>query len=345
MTTDLALEVGGQRLTGWTSARVSMSLDAICPGFEVGYADRWADQRRLARIRPGQSCRLLWQGKTILTGWVDAAVASESADSRSLSVRGRAKTCDLVDSSVTRTDPWLDASIVTIAMGLCGDFGISVQTALKGASLKALEEVQAEPGESCADLLTRIARARGAYLQTTPDGALWLIGEAGVRTATKLVRGKNILSATLTESFEQRHSSYKVITQDDGGEDGDGVEGLSAMATDKSVKRHRPLVVVADTAPDALEERAAWERNVRVGRSMSLQLETVGWTNAEGVWRPAQVARVTDSWLGIDADMAVTGVELSLDVQNGTRASLELTDPRALLLAPDNSFDLDSLGD
>ena len=344
MTTDLALEVGGQRLTGWTSARVSMSLDAICPGFEVGYADRWADQRRLARIRPGQSCRLLWKGETLLHGWVDAAITSESADSRALSVRGRAKTCDLVDCSVTRTSPWEGVTIADIAKSLCSDFGLSVQNDLKGASLKALDEVWPEPGETCADLLSRVARARGTHLLTTPDGALWLVGESGMRTGAKLVRGKNILSAALTESFEQRFSSYGVVSQDEG-EDG-GLEGMSATAADKAIKRHRPLVVVADTAPDTLEQRAAWERNVRVGRSMTLQVETVGWlAGTSGVWRPAQIVRVTDKWLGLDADMAVTGVELSLDVQSGTRASLELTDPRALALAPDDAFDLDSLGD
>lgn len=328
--TDLALNVGGQTLTGWTQARVSASLDALCPGFEIAYADRWSDQRRLARIRPGQSCQLLWRGTVLLTGWVDAAETSESATEQSLRVTGRANTCDLVDCSVRRAEPWEGASLEQIARDVACDLGIEAVCDVSG---EPFEYVEVEPGETCAELLGRLARARGCYLQTTSGGALWIVGAAKRRTKTRLERGKNILSATLTESHEQRYSEITVISQGASLEDA-GPTGESVTVRDAGVTRHRPLVVVADAASDDLQARAGWERNVRIGRGLTLSVETTGWTCAEGAWQPNTLAHVVDDFLGIDDELAIVGVQLSLDVKDGTTAQLDLTDPRALELEP-----------
>lgn len=340
---DLALEVAGQVFSGWTSARVTESIDALAPAFELTYADRWSQSAERVRIRPGQACRLLWREAPMLTGWIDSATATETASERALSVSGRARTGDLVDCSVELSDPWIDRTIEEIARDVVGVFGIGVRSFVLGDATAPIPFAAPELGETCAELLGRLARLRGCWLSTSSTGDLEIV-QGGWRAGGDvpvLRRGRDILSATLTESHEARFNRLTVATQG-GSLEIDAISGLTATARDPAVTRHRPLVVVADAACVDLDRRAQWEINARMGKGTRLSLTLPGWTSArDALWHPGQVVRVVDDWLGLDHELAIVSVQRSLDLNTGTTAQLELADPRVLLPEPipDDAFE------
>lgn len=338
---DVALKVAGQAFIGWESARITSSMDAVCPAFEIAYADRSSYGVQPRRIRRGDECEIAYRGKTVLRGYVNAVSDSRTASERTLTVSGRSKTQDLVDCSVQHDAPWAGKSIVDIARDVVRPFGISVEYVLDQRALTPITYVRAEPGESCIDLLGRVCRARGTRIQTTEKGALWLV-QNHQRAVGRLELGKNILAIERTISDESWFSQIEVLIQN-----GDialqGVEHVSAKVEDPLVRRFRPLILVSDILVEDLATRAAWEVNTRIGQGLQVRVETPGWTSSDGyIWRPCDTVHVVDPERELDDNLAIASVELRMDLEGGTTTTLDLTDPA--ILSPDPVRDL-KMGD
>ena len=100
---------------------------------------------------------------------------------------------------------------------------------------------------------------------------------------------------------------------------------------DRRVTRHRPLVVLAESqsGEGGLKDRAAWERNVRAGRSQRLSITVQGWRQDDGaLWEPNMLVRVDDRRLHVSDELLIAAVTLSRGRQ-GTVTELELTLPGA----------------
>ncbi len=322
----VSLYVWGKVLSGWTSVEIIDSLEALSPTFALSYSDRALEVDGALRISPGDQCSVRIGGQTVITGYVDDSELEESATSRSLSVSGRSRTCDLVDCSVPQqTSEWLDASLDTIASDLCAPFGISVSVqAPVGAPFVRFA---VEPGETVIECISRAARERGVMLQSSSTGTL-VLSSVGARSApAALERGVNVLSTQLSLSVAERFSEVRLLSQSDG-EDGlfnKPAAQASAAARDANIRRHRPLVLVSDCgeSQDKLKERALWEVSSRAGRGSRLSVTVRGWGSGGSLWRPNAHVRVVHDWLGLNTSMLIASVRLSLD-EGGTLTELEL---------------------
>lgn len=331
MATDLSLLVDGQRFLGWTSASISASLDSIAPTFDLTYADRWFYGGAPVRLSPGQACDLMLGNELILRGFVDEASVSESAGEVSLSVAGRSRTGDLVDCSAVHAGEFENQTPSQIAAALCAPYGISVTSLVE---VDPLPFFAIEPGESVFEAIARATRLRGLYVQSTPEGDLRLHRSASMGRSGPLRRGQNILSVSRVISHAERYASIRVVAQESGlGEDAALGAQVGATVTDPGIRRHRPLLLVADTVEDSIEARAHWERNVRVGRGSRVSVTVQGWTSGGKLWRPGQRVLVDCDSIDVTADLVISGVQLSLS-RSGTTAQLELADPAALELEP-----------
>ena len=339
MASDLQLIVGGKRFIGWTSARISASLDAVAPTFEVSYADRWFYGGDQVRLAPGQACDIVYGDELILRGWVDDTTVSETAQQVSLSASGRSRTGDLVDCSAVYAGELEGRTPAQIASALCAAYGIGVVSSVE---VSPIPFFAIEPGESVVEAISRVARLRGLYLQSTPEGDLRLQRSASLGRVGPLKRGENILSASRIISHAERYSVIRVVAQESGLAE-DAAQGIQvgADATDQGIARRRPLIVIADTTEGDVEARARWERNVRIGRGSRVTLTVQGWTSGGRIWRPGQLAYVDCPSIGVAADLVIAAVQLSLDA-SGTIAELELADPRALELEPISEEALDA---
>lgn len=329
MRDQVALNVWGKVLTGWTSVEITDSLESLSPTFSLSYSDRCLESDGTLRVSPGDECTVRIGGQTVITGYVDDSELEESATSRSLSVSGRSRTADLVDCTAERKPvTWREATVATIAADLCGPFKIKVSANLNvGAPFK---QFVIEPGETVFDCISRAARQRGLMLQSTPAGELEIVSVGSRRAPAVLRRGENILSARLSLSLAERHSKIRVVSQAGGDSSDTGLfdrkaSQASAVATDPNVPRYRPLVVVADCGESTakLKERAAWEVTTRAGKGSRLSVTVPGWGRDGELWRPNAMARVVHDWLGLDTSMLISSVRLSLN-DSGTKAALEL---------------------
>lgn len=323
------LLTGGKRYGGWLRLQASLSIEQLANGFELGVSEQWSGQAEPWLIRPGDECALLLDGESVITGYVDDTEINYDRQEHGVSIRGRDATGDLVDcAAVYKSGQWANKKLDAIARDLCQPFGIGVKVETDVGS--AFASFKIEPGETAFETLDRAARLKAVLLISDGLGNLVITRAGTARTATALVEGQNILSASAQFSWKGRYSRITVTGHgklDLDAEFASTHASPAATITDDAITRYRPHVVVAEDHGDRSRflDRAEWEKTVRMGRGNRGSITVQGWTDAAGrVWRPNTLVSVTSPMLHLqDAEMLIVGCLFTLD-ESGTRTALSI---------------------
>jgi prophage tail gpP-like protein len=324
------IKINGVVYGGWKTARIERGIEQIAGSFELGVSERWPGQDTPRQIKRGERCEVLADGETVITGWVDDARPSYTDTQHDFQVSGRDAAGDLVDcAAIHKSGQWMNAALDRVVRDVCAPFKIlvSVETDMG----KAFESFSIQEGEAAYECIERACRMRAVLPVSDGKGGLVLTRAKETQHVAELVEGVNILAASGEFGMKERYSKYIVKGQDRGSDDDletpETHSQVRAEASDSFVTRYRPLVVLAEgRGPHATyKDRAAWERNVRRGRSSRATVTVQGWRTPGGkLWQPNTMVRLTSPWLGVDAELLVASVALTLDEQNGTRAELRL---------------------
>ena len=350
---DLAMKAGGREIRGWTSARVVKSMEQFAHEFSFtmvnghagvsgAYSALSSDDVQTAvtaidEIGDDDVVTVEVDGVPVVTGYIDGSDDSYSAVNVGLRVTGVAKTGDLIDcSAIHKTGAWADASMSDIASDIVKPFGLSVS--VSGDEGEHFKRFRLEHGESAFEAITRLTSWRSFIPMTSSDGNV-LLSRAGTKSSgATLELGQNILIGGCTRSRRERFSDYIFRGQSAVSDawHGEDATQLSGQVEDGGMRRYRPLVILGakQRTSEDLEKRAAWERNVRYGRSLRSRYTVVGWkTDAGALWEPNTLVHVRDPWCGIDEDLLLTGVQLVID-ERGFVAELDLMPPEAFDIEP-----------
>lgn len=270
-------------------------------------------------------------GELILTGNVEKRSPQISASEKELTISGRSKTGDFVDSTHEHPTGELrkkkpDAMISEVAE----PFGITVES---DAELDERELSRLRPGETAFAFSERIARAAGVTITDTPEGNLRIQGEPKKQHAGAIIYGASwpaIKDASAVFDDSKRFSEYKVKAQAPDGYAPDVLE-IEESAKDSGIRRKRLRVI---TPPEQLtkaeaRKRAKYHRDRAAGRGVSAQVTLVGWRDQAGkLWQPGWLVPVEIADLGLSQLMMIESATFS---QSGaeTECSLSLVDPRA----------------
>jgi len=337
--TDFTLNVNKTKYGGWTTLSIRKSIDELAHSFDVSFSDQWSDQDERIPIVAGNDVTVVYGSETIITGYVDDDTSSYSATGRSLGIKGRSKTGDLVDCAAVKgsgTRAWRRAGLRKIAEDICGPFDIDVLAAANLGS--KFNRFTIEEGETAFSLLQRAARMRGLLVLTNADGNLVFSRVGTTTVATTLKLGENILGCNHQRSMRSRFSSYRVNCQTVGSDetaDSPKKTTLSATSEDDGVGRYRPTVLMADNEDrkSELQIRADWERNVRAGESRSFAYTLRGWEHRDGLWEPNTIVHVVDDFNWLDAELLISEVVFSRS-DSGTMTTLTLKAKEAYDIEP-----------
>jgi len=330
---------------GWTSMRLSLSMEHCANRFEIELTEMWPDQQQPRRILPWDGCEVLLGDQVVITGYVDELDVEHNDQDHALRVTGRDKTSDLVDcSAVAKTGQWRGLKIEQIAEQLAKPFGIKVRADVNTGA--ALPSFAVQEGESAFEAIERAARMRALLLMSDGQGRLLITRAGTARVDTPLVLGVNIAAGGVRYDVRDRYSDYVVKGQSSGRyyEGGDAAlvakqaASAKAMVKDTLVPRYRPLVMTGECQDvgASLGQRVQWEANVRAARSTQVQIDLRGWEHDGGLWRPNALVYVQDRWLGIDGELLISAVDFTLS-EDGRKTTLHLTNKDA--------FAIDSQGD
>lgn len=331
---EVLLTVDGTEWGGWQGYRINLGMQQLSGQFDLRLTERWVGQDERRALRAGAPCSIHYDGELLMTGYLDSVISTYSSEDHSISVTGRDKTADLIDCSAPSTQ-WIGRGLADVARELCAPFGITVID--QANSNQPFRSLKPNDGETVFDMLDHAARIRGVLLITNGKGDL-LITRAGREQVNDALRlGSNIFTASGTFDLSNVFSTYTLKGQQPGDDFtfGEVSSAVLAKATDKRIKRHRPLTMIADSPLDGAgaRERVKWERNVRWGRSQSITYTATGHRQSNGeLWRSNQLVPVFDEYQFLAGDQRlITDLTYILDDQG------ERTD---LTVMPREAFDL-----
>lgn len=327
----IELKVKGGIFSGWERMEIKTGIEQIAGTFQLGITERWPGQDTPTPIMPGFDCEVLLDGATVITGYVDSSDINYDENSHTVSISGRDKTGDLVDCcAIHKTGQWTNRTLFQIAKDICAPFDIKVINQTDEGD--PLPPVNIQEGERAFELLDRMARMRAVLLVSDGLGNLIITRAGKQRIATDLVEGVNIKRAQGKFDWKERFSHYVVKGQHRAvdGESADSARGPSGTANDTVINRYRPMIVLAEDQGHiaSLQQRAEWEKNVRIGRANRATITVQGWNHTDGLWRPNGLVRLRSPMLYADIDLLIAQVTYKLD-SGGTTTDLELCRPEA----------------
>lgn len=243
-TTQITVDIEGSTYSGWESCEINDDLEQLGNDFTLT-TNIPADST--LTIREGQAVIIYIDGEKKLTGWVDKVSISETADSSQMTVTGRDKTCDFVDSKLsnkTFTPPVGFVQIFKELLTLVGYEIVSENSLVKPLGSNKIsiinnhgtiqdfattEGIGFNSSESAYDLIRRLADKRGLVVGTNGDGDI-TIDDIGALTATTILQrisedygtqfgessANNIITANYENSLAERYYEYKIASKTTG---------------------------------------------------------------------------------------------------------------------------------
>ena len=324
----MTLFIGGKVFEGWEETQFTRELNACASDFQIKMTDKWAEDKEAWRVSANQTAHLHIGKASMLQGYIDSVEASISANERSVQIRGRSKTCDLVDCSVTGPNQYTNLNLKEIAEKVVAPFKIPVLFNASPGDPFPLTTIQ--QGETVFNLLDRLARQRKLLIYPSPNGSLVFAKAGAQRASTQLVLGVNVLSGKSNYDFSNRFSTYEAKGQNIGWM-GDGKETAAALGTasDLGVGRYRPLVLMAESVSDngQSENRAAYEAALRKAQSLKVELQVQGFYQKDNtLWDINQFVFVDCGYLGVRRWMITRKVTYN-KTNGGSTSTIELCLP------------------
>jgi prophage tail gpP-like protein len=335
----VTLTVGSTLYAGWESVSVTRSIESIAGTFSLtcSEAPKGSDARK--QVVPGARVSVQLDGKTIITGYIDDVDVTHSISEHTLSVSGRDAAGDLVDcSALYKSGEWSNQPMLSIAHDLCDPFGIEVLANVDVS--KPFTTWTIEPGESVYENIDRMARALGVLVVSDGHGGILITRAGRTKVLTALVQGRNVLSASASQSHLQRFNQYQILSQFISSDENDPVNSTVAIgfAEDAAIKRHRPFIKLYEDSNadlDTLNKRAQWQANVNAARGQRATFTVQGWSHEKGLWQPNTLVMVDYEAVRIhQTELLIVAVRQTLD-SNGSKTELTLSPADAYDIQPE----------
>lgn len=344
----ITIVAGGVEFRPVTFA-MTLSLEETPRSFEAKIKHRdYPQAALLALLKSSPECTiraLRWDGVTdtrmtsggdlILKGFVEKRSPRLGGDEKELPIAGRGKLADAIDSAAEHeTGEFKNKKAPDVFGDLLKPFGLTVES---DVTHNPRTMFRLRPGETVFRAMERWARAEGFAITDTPEGNAKLQKGAKKKHAGEIRDGDSVwprlIDASAAHDDSKRFSKIKVRAQAPDGYAPDQLQ-IEDEASDDSVKRHRPRIIVPPelTLKKDARERAKWHRDRAAGNGLTAEVSVKGWRDAGGtLWTPGWLVPVQIADLGLAQDMLIKTVALEQSDADGggTVARLSLVDPRA----------------
>ncbi len=348
---EITLHVGGLKWSGWLNAGITRSIDAVFAEFTLTLTQGWPGQpgEGVPPVRRGQDCKLVLDGKTVITGYINEHDLETDSDGFELKVSGRDRTGLLFKSSILKVPlEWLNQSALQIISDICAPFDIKVTAQAPVGD--PFEKFTAKPGETARRAIERLCRHRALLYFADRNGNLVLTTSDQATTAhVGLVHGPdgNVIGSRNKASLSGRNSEYIVRGQDKGKEwETAAHTQVYGSARDNGVSHYCPRVIIADEPGDntALQKMVTTMAAVNAGRSLDLSYTVAGWRQGPGLplWDINQLVQIKDVLDISDTTRLIKRCAFSVSEDSGPETVLTVIDPQAysLIAEPEKQDDV-----
>lgn len=350
---DFYLEVNGLRYQGFTDVNVVKSIENLAGQFtfsttvkdgftsatESGITFLTGNLGTLQNdLKIQDEVKIYIDDTLLISGFIEDLSIAYSADSHSISIAGRDKTGDLIDSSIIQKSYSQRGFVKLIEMVLKdnGHTSISVINDVANLSnLEANEIIKTEKGDSIATFLDRYAKKLQVLLITNEDGDLVITREGADLAIGNLISqmngsNNNILSANISVNTSERFRYIEVYSQSSNDDYTASSVNQSAIAIDSVIRDTRRKRVTMSTATKALSlnNLAKWSVNVRKAKGSRYNCKVQGFytqRNKGALWTPNTLVQLIDDRCQVNGQFLIQGVSYSKSLQ-GTFTELSIVE-------------------
>jgi prophage tail gpP-like protein len=322
---NMELRVNGKRYSFFESLSVTTSLDAISAGFSISTPA--PQNREDIPLKTGDSCQLLFNGGSLVTGFLEKKSIKNGSSGTQWVFDGRDRTADLADCSIEGAVQFKKQSLSSIVKQLVSPYGIKVAVETDGDF--AHDAISLEGDTKILDALRQMASARGVLLIPDGFGGLRITRNRFPLSRVGIKEGVNYVEGSFDKDESKLFSSITVMSQD-------SKKGNHKVTVrDPNVKRHRPLVIKSDQSSGQADayRTAQWELATRRAKATQLSVTVDKWVKEDGnLWRVGERVPVDVPKLDVKGVYVVADASFTYG-NDGSKASLTLEEPAAYEIA------------
>lgn len=249
--------------------------------------------------------------KLILTGQIDGVDSSTDSGSNTVTIVGRSKSANIVDSRITM-DALYDQPIDKLLRKLATPFGLKVQSLVSSSSLHAIPEFQIN-AESPVENIAQVIREQGFAL-VERNGVLTIEDTAHATIqGIGLEVGNNIESLDTSRKFDKQFHTIEVQGAWD---------DASASVISSNIDSARTMVIISDQlqSEEACLSRANYERNLAIANSLTASSSIADVFPELAIDGINRVIRVIDKKQNFSEMLVIKALGLSVSESSATTA-------------------------
>ncbi|ATQ67919.1 MULTISPECIES: hypothetical protein [Methylosinus] len=346
------VRVGGQKLVGWTSAKLSRRRKDLTGSLTLEcFYGSIPETPVLRNVKAGAEIQALVGGSVAFTGKIDMrngrgkkrktadATGDKSdetfqrsvsigRDAYSVTITARGETKRLIDSSHDHpTGTMKQVSPGDVVRGLVKNFGVKFVDA-SGANIK-LEKARFRDGAPVVGEIHRFTKEHNLIVNETRDGTLQMTKPGNEPRGVDLILGQNILEFSAEQSEDVANSSITVKGQRTGSAQyGSAAVNRSVTAKQSgSSSDYSPFMVqiTGDATDERLKARLQIENRERQEQSKNITVDVFHVQDAAGApWDIGVKHYVEVAPEGIYDDFVVDELEYEVDASGTLKTTLTL---------------------
>jgi len=353
----------------WTAAEVTRDLQDFAGTFSFTLRDAtrsiatfdYASPPPLYRLRPGPGVKIYINGQLVLVGWIEGVEPVIDSEFAEVTISGRDKSGDLVDSAAAADGPgeFKNLKLEDAVKRIVKPFGLKVRSDIDTGA--PFPRYALKLSETALSAIEKGARQRHVLVTSDGVGGIVLTRTGADKAPADLTLPGNIKSSSGSYSHQNRHSETIVRGQSEKaagarldrtashltGSDpvspaarqpGDGSAttrerkgiAITGRVKDEEITRHRPKVHLTKSQPgkQSAEDEADFRSRTARANSEENDITVHGYGAGGKLWQVNQKPYVDDAFQGINRQMLISRVTYLYD-ENGEVTEMTLKSPEA----------------
>lgn len=349
----ITISIDGITYDGFKEVNIFRSLETLASEFSFT-----ASIQNPAEfpIKLNSACKVYINNVQVVEGYIESISCQTASASHSITIAGRDRTCDVIDSSIfanieiSNTISLKD--LIKKILSLNNITGIDVVDGVGSIELFKKEDltiISAEIGSNVFDIISRYCKARQVLATNDGKGNILLIRASDEVIGRYLLnnlneQNNNIKSVDFSLNNSERFNKYIIKSQGNpilqSIKDNQlvNVEG-SAIDSDIRTSRIKTIVSTSSLTGKVAKQQAIWYNKVAKARSINTNIEIQGFSYDENdktkIWEPNKLITINDYFWNIYATMLIKSVNYSFDLDSGSITNLTLTSRDAFTLQED----------
>jgi prophage tail gpP-like protein len=274
-----------------------------------------------------------------LVGYVDSVDVDYDGESHNLTIMGRDRTADVIDSTFGQETSFsYPITLEQVTRQILSNIGIRNILVKSNLNIAAFTQndgiIKAQVGQSLFSVIDEYCRKR--QVLATTDGLGNILFTQSSNTPIKTIlynlvgNGGNIVSSRARYNWSERYNKYTCFSQKNGSSQVNySIPGQTATptdfngaATDGAVRSTRQLNFLAEKSSDSNDciNRAKWQANWNRAHSFVYIVEVNGNSAlSDGfVWRPNLVVKINDDFAAFNGELLISRVVYKYGLHGST---------------------------